>query len=245
MTAQSEIVRRIADTLATAPIHDHLGYEALAYLKLPGPDYLKILRSLHLTLEPKLYVERGASIAQALDETRVIGIDPMPSMGVRPNTVIAVSTSDEFFKIEANREKCRGFDLAFIDGDHSHEQAHRDFWNLDKLAKPSSIICLHDTIPMDERTSQPKSDGVSFHTGDVWRLAADIVRNFPERICFTIACPPTGLTVIARLRAPIWPSTHMLLQAPVGFPFDDWEAQCRLLNIIPNTDDAIKGAFQQ
>ena len=56
---QAEICTRIAETLATAPVHDHHGYDALAYLKLPGPDYREVLRTLHAALQPNLYVEIG------------------------------------------------------------------------------------------------------------------------------------------------------------------------------------------
>jgi len=239
---QAEICERIAETLETAPIHDHLGYEALAYIKLPGPDYLKVLHTLHCVLEPKLYVEigvrRGDSMKQALPETRVIGIDPSPSVGFRPNTVIASATSDEFFKLEVNREKCRGFDLALIDGDHSFDQALRDFQNLEALAKPTSIICLHDVIPMDERTAQPKSDGVSFHTGDVWKLMASLVATRQDLIAFTIATPPTGLGVVGRFG-----SNTRAAWFDWKFP-STWDEQVKFLNIIPNNADAVRAAFR-
>jgi hypothetical protein len=251
---QAALCERIAETLALppfpeGPIHDHLGYEALAYLKLPGPDYLAVLRALHGSLKPKLYVEigtrRGDSLALALPETRCIAIDPMPVVGPRPDTVIAATTSDNFFAIETNREKCRGFDLAFIDGDHSFDQALRDFENLERLAKPSSLICLHDVLPMDERTATPKCE-TGFWTGDVWRLMGAIVDCRQDLVAFTIGSPPTGLGVIGRFggspRSSV-PSEHRNWWAGRAFPAV-WAEQAKLLNIVPNNPASILAAFQ-
>lgn len=235
--------------LKTTTIHDPFGYEALAYAKLMGPNYLAILRALHLTLKPKLYVEigvrEGDSIVQALPETRIVGIDPViqvsPADGRPASVLLASTTSDEFFKIRVMREKCRGFDLAFIDGDHSYAQAKRDLENLVALAKPSSIICLHDVIPMDERTSQASSEGLSFHTGDVWKLMAWVIETQPDLIAFTIACPPTGLGVIGKINPlglAVWDDLNF-----TAFPA--WDEQERLLNIIPNTSEAIMAALNR
>jgi hypothetical protein len=41
----------------------------------------------------------------------------------RPNTVFEIATSDAFFANDKACEKARGFDLAFIDGDHSFGSA--------------------------------------------------------------------------------------------------------------------------
>lgn len=238
---QSDLCARIAHALATAPIHDHLGYEALAYLKLPGPDYRVLLRFLHEALQPKLYVEigvrDGGSLALALPETRCIGVDPAAGPPTRPNTAITTATSDRFFEREECRESARGFDLAFIDGDHSFDQAMRDFENLEMLAKPSSIICIHDVIPMDERTSKPEAL-TAFHTGDVWRLMASIVAGRDDLVAFTVACPPTGLGIVGRFKDFVagWP----IEDAPLDM---DWDNLVRRLNIVPNDGKAIGEAL--
>ena len=259
---QHELCERIAHTLATAPVHDHLGYEALAHLKLPGPSYLLALNALHRVMNPKLYVEIGTRDGQSLKlagaDTRCVAIDPNPQF---PQTqapegqpqhpwdskhvMLAVCTSDVFFDREENREKTRGFDLAFIDGDHSFAQAYRDFANLERLSKPSSIIAIHDVIPMDARTAQAKPDGVSFWTGDVWRLMAAIVANRPDLIAFTLACPPTGLGIIGKLNG----GTPGLSQAAIGaaelLPFPlGWYQQRKMLNIIPNDGAAFVAALK-
>jgi hypothetical protein len=202
---QEEICRRIDAALA-AGVHDHLGYEALARVKLPGEDYLAVLRRIHALLKPEVYVEigvrRGESMACALPRTWKVGVDPSPGPGVAAD-VIATMASDVFFSDSQFAHNAvlhpaayRGlFDLALIDGDHSYEQARRDFENLLARRRPGSVILLHDVIPMDARTASPRCQS-SFWTGDVWRLMREIVADFADCNAFTIACPPTGLGVV-------------------------------------------------
>jgi predicted O-methyltransferase YrrM len=250
---QGELCDRIALTLSTGQIHDPHGYEALACLKLPGPSYLSVLRTLHLALKPKLYVEigvrLGTSLMQADPETRCIAIDPAPAWPLvpkRPNIQYNISTSDGFFAREEKREACRGFDLAFIDGDHSFAQAAKDFENLEKLAGPTSIIAIHDVIPMDEKTAQAEAASPEgFHTGDVWRLMREIVRWRRDLVAFTIACAPSGLGIVGRFGSYSYGTgTTAWYQRSEPEPYThDWTVQTRMLNIIPNEPDAIRAAF--
>lgn len=242
---QRELCARIAHTLAAAPVNDHLGYEALAHLKLPGADYRHVLRFLHLALRPKLYVEIGVRDGGSLDlvqaGTRCVAIDPAPAIAtLPPNVALVVSTSDNFFAHEPNRENCRGFDLAFIDGDHSFDQALRDFENLEALAKPTSIICLHDVIPMDARTATPKAE-TSFHTGDVWRLMATIVAERTDLVAFTVACPPSGLGIIGHLGEEMGVHSDLFRDVDVDM---DWDWLASRLNIVANDGRAIGAALK-
>lgn len=243
---QEAICARIAQVLAEKDIHDHFGYEALAHLKLPGPDYQAVLRALHMTLAPKLYVEIGVrdgnTLALARPDTYCIAIDPTPNPALieqgRPNTTLAISTSDAFFANERNRERARGFDLALIDGDHDAETARRDLENLEQLAGPHSVVALHDVIPMDERTATSQAH-TSFHTGDVWRLMAGTVEHRRDLAAFTVACPPTGLGIIARFGRAPWGAAPL---ARRPFPAE-WAEQRRLLNIVSNDPQSILAAF--
>jgi hypothetical protein len=258
---QREICARIAQTLATAPVHDGIGYEALSFLKLPGHSYYGALAMLHHALKPKLYVEIGTrsgdSLRLAGPDTVCVAIDPAPQFPktIAPkgtpihrweskNVTVAVCTSNAFFDHPDNCDKARGFDLAFIDGDHTFAQSLSDFENLEKLAKPSSIIAIHDVIPMDERTSQPTHGGASFWTGDVWRLMSAIVATRPDLIAFTLACPPTGLGIVGRFNGGFSGisqeavgATNMLALNP------DWEWQCQKLRIVPNDGLSIAAAL--
>lgn len=93
--------------------------------------------------------------------------------------------SDEFF------EHWHGeADVVFIDGDHSYEQAARDFANALSRLADDGVIVLHDTWP----TTPDDPDT----TGTVWRLATELEQN-PGLETFTVPVWP-GLTIVQRAR---------------------------------------------
>lgn len=230
---QAEVCRRIAAVLAAGGVHDHLGYDALARVKLPGPDYLAVLSRLHVETDPDVYIEIGVrdgkSIRLARHNTLAIGVDPIPAASVRGYGAVHRQTSDQFFEMQKQRQDVPRFDLAFIDGDHHYEQARRDFENLLTMAKPGAVIALHDVIPMDERTATPVCSS-SFWTGDVWRLMADIVASGFRAI--TVACPPTGLGLVA---CP-GPEFNAITSPELDM---DWNRLVGILNIKPNHWDEV------
>ena len=57
------------------------------------------------------------------------------------NAVIFVGSSDDFFK----KVDIPPIALAFIDGDHTYEQAKKDFWNTFDKVVEDGYIFLHDT----------------------------------------------------------------------------------------------------
>ncbi len=226
---QAEICRRI-DAVLAAGVHDHLGYEALARVKLPGEDYLAMLRRIHALLRPEIYVEigvrRGDSMACAGKDTRCIGVDPTSPVKSSERVKMVYRTSDDWFA--ALPPPPYGlFDLALIDGDHSYDQARRDFEALRWRARPGAVILLHDVIPMDARTAAPRCQS-SFWTGDVWRLMREIVTEYADGNAFTVACPPTGLGVVICRGAPNSVRQHPETEIP------DWETQRSWLGIVPN-----------
>lgn len=103
-----------------------------------------------------------------------------------------VGKSDDFFKeIEFTK-----IALAFIDGDHMHEQVERDFNNLFNLLVPNGYIFFHDLHPADEfNTIETRSgDGYIFRKkleqrGEIdiftfptsaWNAGFTIVRKIPD-----------------------------------------------------------------
>jgi Methyltransferase domain len=237
---QTEICRRIDAALATGRVADPTGYDALARVKLPGPDYLAVLRRIHDVLRPRLYVEigvrNGDSMRQAGPETDCVGIDPAVAWHVE--TVSRCRqffrlTSDEAFANPDIRAYLWEFDLAFIDGDHTYAQARRDFENLAALARPGSVILLHDVIPMDERTATPVCR-TGFWTGDVWRLMREIVHaaNVWARdgvfSAFTIPCAPSGLGMAVCPGIPVGIPQEA---PPPQFPYE-WRDVAVGLNVV-------------
>ena len=84
-----------------------------------------------------------------------------------PGTRFWNMRSDEFFE----RFDGSSPNVVFVDGDHSYEQAKRDFENALGILAPGGIIFLHDTWPRREE------DTVAERCGTVLRLAEEIARS--------------------------------------------------------------------
>jgi methyltransferase family protein len=113
------------------------------------------------------YLEIGCQSNNLYDSVpcnQKTGVDPVAGGNVR-------ATSDEFFS--ANK---RSFDLIFIDGLHTYEQARRDVINSLKFLKPGGYIALHDMLPESwiEHHVPRLSDA---WTGDVWKVAFELSQS--------------------------------------------------------------------
>jgi catechol 2,3-dioxygenase-like lactoylglutathione lyase family enzyme len=185
--------------------HIHL---ALANLRLPGPDYPFWLAWLHDQLNPKLYleigVEAGDSLVLAQPPTRAIGIDPAPVGDPRARcpapTQIFPLTSAAFLANPPPESGLRetGFDLAFIDGDHSFGAVLADFIALERFAAPGAVIGLHDMLPLTPAAAAPQQK-TAFYTGDGWKIILCLRVLRPDLRVYTIPTAPTGLTLVTGL----------------------------------------------
>lgn len=61
------------------------------------------------------------------------------------NSEVFNMKSDDFFSLNHDIN----LSLSFIDGDHTYEQARRDFYNILKYTETGGYIFLHDTCPPD------------------------------------------------------------------------------------------------
>jgi hypothetical protein len=220
-------------------------YLGLTEVRMPGEGYLRWLERLHAALVPGTYLEigvdRGASLARARPPTRAIGVDPEPAINakLRTETRIFCETSDAFFASQRLTPLLNGqaLDLVFIDGFHQFQQSLRDFSNVEAFCGPKSVVLIHDTIPLDERTQRPDRE-LRFHTGDVWRTVLCLKQFRPELEIFTIRTPPAGLTVVVGLD----PSSrtlrdryHEAIDRLTQFPFGDIENDlASALNMVAN-----------
>jgi len=127
--------------------------------------------------------------------------------------------------------------LAFIDGLHVFQQSLKDFMHVESFCGPRSVVLIHDTAPLDELTQRPDRQR-TFYTGDVWKTVLCLKHYRPDLDIFTIATPPTGLTVVTGLD----PTSRTLLDSfeeAVGrFSHTAFSAlECSLetaLNVVPN-----------
>jgi hypothetical protein len=177
----------------------------VAALRMPGPNYVEVLKAIHAELRPRTYLEigvsRGTSIALAGPETRAIGVDPAPELSqpLRPGTVIHTETSDDFFARHDVRALLGGpVELGFIDGMHRFEFALRDLLNMERLCTAQSTILIHDCYPLERRSAE-RERCTEFWTGDIWRLVLALKKYRPDLRIHTIAAAPSGLCVVRGL----------------------------------------------
>lgn len=158
--------------------------------------YLSVLQDLHLILKPALYleigVEFGKSLTLALPETFAIGVDPEPRIThpLQAWTKLFRMTSVDFFSEYAGEP----FDFIFIDGLHSYEAVVQDFISAERLCKPTSVIALHDTLPLSAETAGEYVE--KYWTGDVWKIIPALLHERKDLSIFTLPCQPSGLTLI-------------------------------------------------
>lgn len=89
--------------------------------------------------------------------------------GIDPNADIDfVITSDEYFAKANNL-----IDLYFIDGDHTAEQAQRDFENSLRCLNDKGFIVLHDCLPTEERFATHDRNTKQWY-GTVWQFVMQL-----------------------------------------------------------------------
>ena len=97
-----------------------------------------------------------------------ISVDPSPS-----SSATYRMTSDEFFDLNSytgTPENLFSFDVIFIDGLHTCQQAYSDIFNSLSVLSPNGVIILHDCLPTSE-IMQRHDDSYpgGEWTGDVWK----------------------------------------------------------------------------
>jgi len=126
----------------------------------------------------------------------------------KPSLSLFQTASDQFFKEFDPMLIFKGpIEFAFLDGMHRCEYLLRDFINTERHCRPSSIIALHDCLPLEvaitSRTmvynvaSIPERN--SWWTGDVWRTALLLKRVRPDLTVVSLDAAPTGLVLITNL----------------------------------------------
>jgi predicted O-methyltransferase YrrM len=131
--------------------------------------------------------ECGAQIAAQ----RKVGVDPVLYEGVAGEySAFYETTSDDFFALNEER-----FDLVFIDGYHTYQQALRDAQGALSCIKDGGFVVLHDSNPPNyDYQATPDL------TGDVWK-AVVALRRLSNFDTYTVAIE-TGVTIVRRADNP-------------------------------------------
>jgi hypothetical protein len=162
-----------------------------------------LLTGLHRQLRPRTYLEVGVADGSSLRLSSVpsVGIDPAYAIRKELSTRVrlARTTGDEYFATTDPKEWLGGpVELAFIDGMHLFEYALRDFINVEKHCRWSSVVVLDDMLPrnVDEAARERHTRA---WTGDVFRVA-DVLRTYrPDLTVIPVDTSPTGVVVVLGL----------------------------------------------
>ena len=188
---------------------------------LTGEHYFHVLGWLYAALKPRTYLEIGTETGGSLCQfpCASIAIDPKFKLATadaaplaaivnRPELHLYQTTSDDFFARHDPAAILGGpVEMAFLDGMHLCEFLLRDFINIERYCRPSSIIMLHDCIPVEEAIAGRDQKGTlstvpshaGWWAGDVWRTARLLKRARPDLRLTVFDAPPTGLLLITNL----------------------------------------------
>jgi hypothetical protein len=180
------------------------------------------LRELHAKLEPRNYLEIGVNDGKslALATCPTIAVDPAfkVTWPIRCDLQLVKATSDDFFArkdpvrhLRSGRhplknarrgrplfDRWRGgttLDLAFIDGMHLFEFALRDFMNVERFSRATTVIVMDDMLPRRhvEALRGGNPDG---WTGDVFKVALVLRELRPDLTLIPVDTDPTGVMVV-------------------------------------------------
>ena len=167
-------------------------------------DKYSLLAEIHDQLQPSFYLEIGVQKGTSLGlaACKSVGVDPMPQLKTTlPATAeLVVQTSDEFFRQTAPKMLSESPDLVMIDGMHLFEYALRDFINVEKYAKPWTLVLIDDVFPCHPVQAARRRRTRTW-TGDVWKLYEALQEHRPELYYLPLDVSPTGVLLIAVLDA--------------------------------------------
>jgi hypothetical protein len=179
------------------------------------------LRRLHHVYRPRNYLEIGVNDGRSLTLSRVpsVAVDPAFKVvtEISCDVHLVRATSDDFFarkdpllhlrtgrnlfRALARKDALQLFggepklELAFIDGMHIFEYALRDFMNVERHARWSSVIVLDDMLPRNigEAARDRHTDA---WTGDVYKVA-QVLRSYrPDLLVVEVDTAPTGVVLV-------------------------------------------------
>ncbi|MGI8622887.1 MAG: class I SAM-dependent methyltransferase [Solirubrobacteraceae bacterium] len=166
--------------------------------------YLDFLQEVHRRLNPPTYLEIGVRNGDslALAQGAAIGVDPRPRLRVElsDRTRIYRQTSDAFF---ARDRPLRHFDrravaMSFIDGLHHAEFALRDFINVERLSRWTSVAIFDDIFPLEAAWAARERETREW-TGDVFKVMGVLERHRPDLALLKVDTEPTGLLLVLGL----------------------------------------------
>jgi hypothetical protein len=194
----------------------------MADTKIPevhhGHSYYEFMSLLSQKRSVKRYFEVGVNEGKLMSFIHAdiaVGVDPefVLTSNVAANkseTHLIRKTSDRFFQDIDFHQKYGGPpELCFLDGYHTFEFLLRDFMNTEAICSSTSLICMHDCLPLDEimairrmSTWMAATIGTKYQgawTGDVWKVIPILQRYRPNLRLVMASAPPTGVVCVTNL----------------------------------------------
>lgn len=183
-----------------------------------GRNYVEVLAETHAFLRPSNYLEIGVNTGATLALARcvTIAVDPQFNIGTdvmnaKPRLHLFQQTSDAFF----TRDDISGLlggplALGFLDGLHHAEVLLRDVMNAERYCDATSVLVLHDCIPVDTYMARRRQTDPEIQkqtptprawTGDVWKTLAALKRYRQDLRLTCLDAVPTGLVYVTGLDA--------------------------------------------
>ena len=160
------------------------------------------LAEVHRGYRPRSYLEIGVNHGQSLavSRTRTIAVDPAFEITweIQCDVQLVKATSDEFFgrsdglaHFPAGR-----IDLAFIDGLHLFEYALRDFMNVERHARWTTVILIDDVLPRNVAKACRDRVTKAPWPGDVFKITEVLTRYRSDLLVLALDTEPTGILLI-------------------------------------------------
>ena len=147
-----------------------------------------IVRALNKFKTNPMYLEIGCDQNDVFNSIPVIHSN---KIGVDPNSGGSHKmTSDDFFK-----QNDKSFDVIFIDGLHTYEQAQKDVINSLKILNTNGVIFIHDLLPGD-KIDADRTRYLPGWSGDVWKVAIELSQS--EGLDFKIVNIDTGVGILKK-----------------------------------------------
>jgi hypothetical protein len=195
----------------------------MANAKIPnihsGHAYYDFMSLLSQRRSVKRYLEIGVNEGKLMSYIHAdiaVGVDPefVLSSNVaahKQETHLIRKSSDSFFKdVDFHSAFGGPPELCFLDGFHNFDFLLRDFMNAESICGPTSLICMHDCLPLDEIMAtrsygawSAATIGTKFQgswTGDVWKIIPILQRYRPDLKLVMASAPPTGVVCVTNLK---------------------------------------------
>jgi hypothetical protein len=179
-----------------------------------GKQYIGVLMNLHEWLAPMSYFEIGTKEGDSLviANCAALAVDSKFALGKRdfvgkkPLCALYQMPSDTFFSQHDPSVIFDGpIELAFLDGMHYCEYLLRDFANTERYCRRSSVIALHDCVPVEIAIAHQKAapsveaSRAGWWTGDVWRTLLALRKHRPNLAFTVVDSFPTGMVLVTNL----------------------------------------------